>query len=283
MYKDYIEYKRSHIAPSTAETYERWVIRFSQFMRKTLKKDVFLFELQDFTQFQTHLHKCGYAPANIQLGLQVVRGYLSYLHALGHIQVPVNLLKVKRERTQPHYAITKDEYVRMVDSLDESQPVQLQRKLIISMLWDTGMRVSELLSLRESEVGERCTLIWNRKNTNKRLVAWSKRTHTLLQKYLRVRKQRDITSDWLFSSLVSLRDAPLSKRQVEYVVRSVSNHVGIQNKVRPHSFRHGFVHVKLSQNVPIPTIAQLLGHTSVFNVMNYSQLSSNEIREAWGV
>lgn len=257
-----------------------WVKRFLDFVKDEP------ITLEAVMRFKDYLIGLEYSPKNIQYGLTLVRDYISYQMTMHDLKFPLKLLKIPQERSESHHAITHGEYMRMCSVLPLNHPMTLQRRLMLSLLWDTGMRVGELTRLRISDLKERSAEIKNEKNHRNRLVGWSKGTEDILRFYLPLRKQLECPEsheDYLF---VSFRWTPRKKittRQVERIFKEVSKKAGLEDHIRPHGMRHGFTHVQMGKRTPITTIAQMLGHSTVLNVLTYSQLNSKEIQEAWGL
>ena len=151
------------------------------------------------------------------------------------------------------------------------------------MLWDTGMRIGELLRMRLADVKKRHVIIENEKNKTSRLIAWSERSEKLLHKYLPLRREVLTKEPWLFVSLRMKLQTKLTTRTVQRILCDLRLGAQITNVISPHSFRHGFVHRKLDEGKPITTVAQMLGHSTSINVHNYAKLTGREIRKAWGI
>lgn len=275
---NYIQWKKSNVEPVTVKYYTRWVSLFISFCDKENG-----FTLEDTSRFKLFLEEARYSPKNIQYGLSIIRDFLNYKIAVEGLDFPLALFRVKTERSKSHYAVTEEEYKAMISVLPHSEPMSLQRRVMIMMLHDTGMRGGELLRLRISDLKERHAYIDNEKNKRRRLISWSKETDKYLQKYLGLRENLLTTEDWVFVSLARTRDRKMTTRQLERIMLDSREAAGLTAIIRPHSFRHGFVHRQLSDGKPITTVAQMLGHSSTMNVINYAQLSSKEIRDAWGL
>ncbi len=255
-----------------------WNIRF----RKFLKKDVLSVTLDDIRLFKEFLVKRGYSPKNIQYGLTIVKEYLTYLVSVEALDFPIALFKIQTERAVSHYALTEEEYTLMLAQLKGIDPLEIQRTLMLRLLWETGIRVGELLSIEIGKLIPHQTFINNEKNKRRRLIVWSNETEELLQKYLKMRKKVWTDSDSLFVSLTYRKKTnQFTSRQVERIVHDTAKNAGLVNKISPHSFRHGFVHRQLAQGKPITTVAQMLGHSTPFNILTYHQLSGLEVKEAW--
>lgn len=276
--QNYIQWKKSTVGKATLDAYIRWV----NFFHTVLNKDGH-FTLNDVATFKTFLEDSNYSPKNIQFGLHIIRDYLNYLIAIEGLEFPIHLFRIKNERSNSHHPITELEYEKMIAVLPDYQPQSLQRRLMLSMLHDTGMRGGELLNLTLKDLKPQRAIINNEKNKRQRLVAWTSETERLLKKYLHFRQQMETSDNHLFVSFKWKPTRKLTTRQLERIVIDTRQKAKVKSIVRPHSFRHGFVHRRLKEGKPITTVAQMLGHSSTMNVLTYAQLSSKEIHEAWDI
>lgn len=276
--QNYIKWKQSTVMPATVPQYVRWV----QFFQTVLNKDND-YVLNDVSTFKTFLEGANYSPKNIQFGLHIIRDYINYLIAVEGLKFPIHLFRIKQERSKSHHPITEGEYEKMIAVLPDYEPLALQRRLMLSMLHDTGMRGGELLNLKLKDLQGNHAVINNEKNKRQRLVAWTPETERLLKKYLHFRQQMETADNHLFVSFKWKPTRKLTTRQLERIVIEVRKKAKLKSIIRPHSFRHGFVHRRLKEGKPVTTVAQMLGHSTTMNVMTYAQLSSKEIHEAWDI
>lgn len=274
--QDYIKWKASTVIPATLRAYIHWV----GFFQTVLDKDA-EYTLHDVAYFKNFLQEANYSPKNIQFGLHIIRDYINYLIAVEGLKFPIHLLRIKQERSNSHHPITEIEYQKMIAILPDYEPMPLQRKVMLMMLHDTGMRGGELLNVRLRDLKGNYVVINNEKNKRQRLVAWTDETHKMLKKYLHLRKELLAAEDYLFVSFKWKPTRKLTTRQLERIVTETRKKAKIKTIIRPHSFRHGFVHRRLKEGKPVTTVAQMLGHTTTMNVLTYAQLSSKEIHEAW--
>lgn len=274
---DYFTWKRSNVAPSSYPNYERWVKKFIKF-----HGDTSTVTLEDIARFKSHLEAYGYSPKNVQYGLSIVRDYLHYQVEVHGLSFPLKLFRIKNERSDSHHPITREEFSHMLGKVPAYTEQNIQRRLMILMLWDTGMRGGELLRLRVSDIQDlKYAYIDNEKNYKRRLVAWNDETAHVLSMYLAIRSEILSAEDWLFIPLKRERKDKISMRNLQLIIKELSE--GLEATISPHSFRHGFVHRMLDEGKPITTVAQMLGHSTSLNVMTYSQRSGPEMREAWGI
>lgn len=277
---DYLQWKKQTTKnPNSVGNYERWIKRFYAYLGR-LECD---FTLAEVLKFKEYLKEYGYSPKNIQYGMTLLRDYIGYQMTVHDFKFPLKLLKIPQERSNSHYAITYEDYIKIVALLPINEPIGLQRRLMLALLWDTGMRVGELLNLKLSDLRPRGATINNEKNHRSRIIGWSEQTEKLLKFYLPLRTNLISKEPWLFISFHWKPSRKMSARTVEHMIKELRRKAQLLNPVRPHSFRHGFVHRQLAKGQAITTIAQMLGHSTPFNVISYAQLSGKEIQEAWGL
>ena len=276
--QNYIKWKEASIQKTSVDAYKRWVSLFQTVLDKDHN-----YTIEDVTTFKLFLEGAFYSPRNIQFGLHIIHDFISYLMAAEGLDFPLYLFRIKQQRSKSHHPVTEEEYRKILATLSRNEPVTLQRRLMIMLLWDTGMRGGELLRMKLSDLKCRHAFINNEKNKRQRLVSWSEETEELLQFYLPLRGHMQTKEDWLFVSFKWKPTRQLTTRQLERIMYNCRVLAGLKTVVRPHSFRHGFVHRKLRAGTSITTVSQMLGHPSTMNVINYAQLSSKELHEAWGL
>jgi site-specific recombinase XerD len=157
---------------------------------------------------------------------------------------------------------------------------------MIRMLWDTGVRVSELTDLDLTQIDENkhSTVIVTKKNGKKRMIIWSKETHRLLLRYisLRLKLKSHKGSPALFLGQTSKREpgVRITRRSVERIVKYCVDRAGINERITPHSFRHGWAHKRRDQNAPLAFIQRGLGHISPVSTFMYQNYHDWEFEKS---
>lgn len=180
---------------------------------------------------------------------------------LPNIQVP------KKEKKLPE-VLTKGEVRRLIDSSDN-----LKSSLIISFLYSSGLRVSELVNLKVSDINldEKTGWVRKGKGSKDRIFVFSSDIAEELRDYLDVKGKDNI---YVFSS-----KKPLTTRNIQKIIQGVKNKAGINKKVTPHTLRHSFATHLLEQGTDIRTIQAILGHSSLSTTQVYTHISSEQIKK----
>jgi integrase/recombinase XerD len=153
---------------------------------------------------------------------------------------------------------------------------------MVRMLWDTGVRVSELCDMDVSQIDEEkhSAIIQTKKTSKKRIIVWSEATHKLLLKYLTIRlelhKYNQATALFIGWKKDNGWTSRLTSRSVERRIKWYVDRAGIKEKITPHSFRHGWAHQRRDQNAPLAFIQRGLGHSNPASTFVYEQYNDVE-------
>ena len=173
----------------------------------------------------------------------------------------------KKERKLPE-VLTREEVKRLIDSADN-----LKSRYIISLLYSSGLRVSELVNLKIEDLNLQEKIGWVRKGkgSKDRIFSLSVNFADELQAYL-TRKGND--QKYIFS-----KDKPLSTRNIQKIIKGTKVRAGINKKVTPHTLRHSFATHLLEQGTDIRMIQAMLGHASLNTTQVYTHVSSEQIKK----
>lgn len=151
----------------------------------------------------------------------------------------------------------------------------LRNLLILELLFFTGMRVSEVSSLRTTNIDlNNKTVYIIGKGSKERITCLANEDIVkLLKQYVYIRKS---SSSFLFLNRV---DRPYSDQSIRNMIKQYTKAAGVDIHITPHMFRHTFATALLEEDVNIRYIQQLLGHSSIVTTQIYTHISTNKIRQ----
>ena len=218
----------------------------------------------DVKQFLVHLmSERGYKPASTSLAISALRFFFEEVHGKDIVR---NIRQPKAEQKLP-VALTKDEVKRLI-----AAPKNRKHRLLIEFLYSSGLRVSECVSLKRSDLNtqDRIGQITG-KGKKTRNIILSKTLIEHLQAYLKARK-RD--SEYIFDTPKS----HISIRQAQKIVTHAAKDAGIQKRVFCHALRSSFATHLLESGTDIRVIQELLGHSNLATTQRYTKVSTETIR-----
>ncbi len=265
--------KDNNYSQNTIKTYSSIIHKFTTY----LKNQIAIYNEKEFIKYFNsyilYLKQVKNVSQNyIYLVTVVVKKFLEFnnIHFLDSITTP------KRIKSPPNF-LTQKEVKQLLDSItwDENSDsdfriiTKLRDKLIVTLLYSSGLRVSELINLSVDNVnfeGKQLSIVGK---NNSRVILLDESTKQLIQKYLEKRTQK---SNYL---VVNKSGNPLTPRYVQLMIKKYGNESGIEKKITPHILRHSYATHLFEQGVNIKIIQQLLGHSNLSTTQIYSQDANN--------
>lgn len=196
-------------------------------------------------------------------------------------QDPSELLEMpKRDKHLPE-VLTLEEIDRMIAAIDLSQPEGHRNRAIIEMLYGSGLRVSELTTLKLSRIylSEGYMLIEG-KGSKQRLVPVSPVATEWFGYWLQDRALLDIKPDFVDYAFLNRYGRGLTRAMIFTIVKRLAAEAGIRKTISPHTLRHSFATHLLQNGADLRLIQQMLGHESITTTEIYTHLDIQDLREA---
>ena len=176
----------------------------------------------------------------------------------------------KREKRLPT-VLTKKEVMELFQSINTKKS-----KLMITFLYSTGMRVSEVTSLKidDMDYDDKIGHIRQGKGKKDRIFNIPKFLLTRLRSYSD--KQKEMGGTYMFSGRAGKK---MSERNVQKIVKKATEKAGIKKEVHPHTLRHSFATHLLENEIDIRKIQELLGHADLSTTQIYTHVSPEELKK----
>jgi integrase/recombinase XerD len=241
---------------------------------RSMNKNVADINAMDIRIYLANYAKTGVKVNTIATEQSILKSFFGWLEAEEYISKnPMRLIKPIKAEKRIRKPLSKEIIEKLVDGA-----VTLRQKAIILLLYSSGIRVSELVSLNKSDIN------WHDKSfyvigkgDKERKTYFSARAQLALQKYLESRSDNNAA---LFVSHIDPYDR-LSRRTIEREVKEIAQNANVDRSVFPHIFRHSFASHLLSNGADITVVKELLGHSSVATSEIYSQISNTEIEHQY--
>ncbi len=186
-----------------------------------------------------------------------------------HKDITISIKRPKKEKQLPA-VLTKQEVKTLINSISNQKS-----KLILSLIYACGLRVSELTSLKVENLNfeEDIGYIKQSKGKKDRIFNIPSFLKEDLQE--QVKKQEQTTQEFLFTG----PSGKLSDRNIQKIVKKAAMRAGITKDVHTHTLRHSYATHLLENNIDIRKIQELLGHSSISTTEIYTHISTQELRK----
>lgn len=229
------------------------------------------------------IHGQGYAPASMARKLSAVRSLYRYLTREGIVtHTPVLLVPAPRSRKALPTVLSVEEMERLIEAPDGATLLGMRDKCMLEVMYATGLRVGELLSLTLNQIdwiGRQIRVMG--KGSKERIVLLGDLAVDALEAYIH-RSRPNLLGNQITDALfLSHLGRPLSVRGFHLILGSYVAAAGIERRVTPHTLRHTFATHLLEGGADLRAVQELLGHSSVSTTQIYTHVSENYVRELY--
>lgn len=210
-----------------------------------------------------------------------IRAFFRFLCLEGYLENnPTDLIESPRLEQHLPDVLSVEEIDAMVAAIPLDKDESVRNHAIIETLYGSGLRVSELASLRLPMVNlEESMMIIEGKGRKQRMVPMSPRSVELIELYLPQRARLDIKSDSSDILFLNRRGRGLTRVMIFYIIRDLARAAGITKTVSPHTLRHSFATHLLEGGANLRAIQEMLGHESIVTTELYLHLDRSALRE----
>ena len=279
-YYQYLKLEKGH-SPNTIDAYMRDLDKFLRFL-KDEGKDFLSIELEDVHHFSALMMDVGIHPASLSRILSGVRSFYHFLVLSDVLEVnPTELLEFPKKPQHLPDVLSVEEIDAIEAVIDLSQLEGHRNKAVIETLFSCGLRVSELVNLKLSNLfldGQFIKV--EGKGSKQRLVPISEKAIHELRLYFKSRNTLSIPLEYQDYVFVSYRrKKPLTRVMVFLMIKELVAKAGIQKIVSPHTFRHSFATSLLEGGANLRAIQAMLGHESIATTQIYTHIDTSHLRE----
>ncbi|MCZ6551654.1 MAG: site-specific tyrosine recombinase XerD [candidate division NC10 bacterium] len=269
------------VADNTLAAYSRDLRKYLAFLEEEGLSSPGQVSLTHLQAFLVRLRDADLGPRSVARTISVLRTFHRFLAARGYVQSdPTSLLRVPRVARSLPSVLSGDEVERLLRVPDVSQPRGLRDKAMLELLYATGLRVSELVSL--SLAGLDTTVGFVRclgKGAKERVVPVGSSALTWLREYL-TRGRPSLTAERDTPFLFLGRGGRRLTRQAFWKsIRSYAGKAEIPKRITPHTMRHSFATHLLEHGADLRSVQLMLGHADISSTQIYTHVSRARLRE----
>lgn len=281
-YRDYLRFERG-LSPNSIEAYLHDVGRLCAFiLGSDRSKEPAEITPPDIEAFMASIYDYGSGDTTQARTLSGVRSFFAYLLHSDRIEtLPTELIDSPKIARKLPDTLSYDEIRRMLENIDLSAPLGHRNRAILEVLYCCGLRVSELVNLRLSDIfSEERTVRVTGKGDKQRLVPIAETALRQVECYLQQRRTMPVAADSADIVFLNRHGRKLTRVMIFTIIRKSAAEAGITKTVSPHTLRHSFATHLLQGGADIRAVQELLGHESILTTEIYTHLEMRDLRGA---
>jgi integrase/recombinase XerD len=277
----YLEVERG-LSPHTLEGYRRDIEKLEAFARRK-RRPLASLAASDLREFLRDLHRRGLSLRSIARASSAVRGLFRFAAAEGFAESdPTEELDSARApKALPRY-LSLEEIEGLLRAPDETKPEGLRDRAMLELLYATGLRVSELVSLRARDLHfEAGYLICRGKGRKERVVPYGRSAKKWIERYLSTGRPLLSPRPGEGGLFLSRRGRPMTRQRFFQLLQGYGRIAGIKRTLSPHVVRHTFATHLLERGADLRSLQLMLGHSNIGTTQIYTHVSGERLRRVY--
>jgi integrase/recombinase XerD len=285
---DYLHYLllEKNAAQNTIASYRLDITRYLEFLESVHVLNIGDVSAAHATQFLLSLRNKGLSPRSVTRSFSAIKGFHKFLLGDGvTTHNPLDAIDTPKLARRLPDVLSQDEINSILSqpapALHDGRSLWIRDRAILEVLYATGIRVSELTTLKQNDVaGDAGVIRVFGKGSKERLVPiggsalrWVERYKAECRALL---QRRGITQDVLF---LNARGKPLTRMAIWKIVQTCTSKAGIAKEVHPHTFRHSFATHLLEGGADLRAVQEMLGHSDISTTQVYTHIDREYLKE----
>lgn len=277
---DYLQYEKKY-SSHTILNYEHDLDEFKNYI-ETKKIDYKDMDYSKVSDYLLHLSSKKYSSSSINRHLSSIRSFYAYLLKEKYVNSsPFKTIHgPKKEKKLPNY-LKYQEFLDLINSLGTS-PLEKRNRMILELLFATGVRVSELINIKLTDINfkEQEIKVYG-KGKKMRIVYFNNECQKVMSDYVLNVRQEILNGKYCEYLIINHLGNKITTRGIEEIIDKCILKSSLNHKISPHTLRHTFATLLLNEGMDIREVQELLGHARLSTTSIYTHVSNEELRKVY--
>ncbi len=277
--EEFVDYLKNmkKLSENTVVSYRRDLMQLFAYLEQQNIRDISRVTKTCLNSYLLYLEKEGKASATISRMLASIKTYYRYELMMDKIvRDPAELLKAPRVEKKPPTILTVEEVDRLLMQPTGRTAKEIRDKAMLELLYATGIRVSELICLKLTDVNLSVGFVTCHDGSRQRMIPFGKTSSQSISNYLNVARDQLLKgreSELLFTNC---KGQPMSRQGFWKIVKYYGGKAGIEADITPHTLRHSFAVHLLSGGADMQAVQTMLGHADLSTTLMYQNYVRRE-------
>ena len=267
---------------NTEMSYQRDLNKMHKYLQENgIKKSAHITE-DVLEGYVAYLKEQNFANATMSRHIAAMKGWFLFMVKEGMVQEDVagNLKAPKIEKKAPDI-LKMEEVVKLLEEPKGSNPKELRDKAMLELLYATGIRVTELISLTTAQLNMQMNYIICNDGHKDRIIPFGIKARDALLNYLEYSRSvmlHNPKSDILF---VNCSGQSMSRQGFWKLIKHYATKAGITADITPHTLRHSFAAHLIENGADLKSVQEMMGHSDISTTQIYANLNQNKLRDVY--
>jgi len=274
--------KEKKLSKNTLESYKRDISQYLEYLNNTGILDISLTNKTTVITYLLNLQKNGKATSTISRNLASIRSFYKFmlLNKLIEVDPTINLETPKIERRAPNTLTLQEVDTLLTQPLEDTNKGS-RDKAMLELLYATGIRVTELISLNVEDINLDLGFIRCNSSSKERVIPIGSIALNSLTKYIKEYRSNFMKNQNEQSLFLNYYGNRLTRQGFWKIIKSYTEQAKIGKIITPHTLRHSFATHLIQNGADLRSVQEMLGHSDISTTQVYAHLMKNKIKEVY--
>lgn len=223
-----------------------------------------------------------FSAATVSRNIACIKSFYHFLLKEGYVSRDISdSLKAPKVEKKVPEILTPQEVFRLLDQPKGEQPKEVRDKAMLELLYATGIRVTELITLKVSDVNTHLGYIICKDAHKERTIPIGNAAREAMNRYLAKAREGMLLSPDDDTLFVNCSGEPMSRQGFWKLIKHYAKKAGIEADITPHTLRHSFAAHLVENGADLHSVQEMLGHSDISTTQIYANMSHSRIREVY--
>lgn len=288
MYSDVIEEYRAYLhnvkkaSSNTIVSYIRDVKKYCSYLENNGIYRCRDIRNGDVESYIKYLRKNGFSDATVSRNIASVKSFHLYLTGIGAVNEDINIeVKAPKVVKKIPGILSIEEVDSLLNQPSSNKPKHLRDKAMLELMYATGIRVTELITLKVSDVHLKGSYIICKEENKQRNIPFGTEAKKALNRYLTYGRPKLVKDSNMHLLFTNCSGGEMSRQGFWKLIKSYAAKANIETEITPHTLRHSFAAHLIENGADIHSVSEMLGHADVSSTKIYVKMKNNRIRNVY--
>ena len=267
---------------NTQMSYQRDLKKFMAFCENRGIASVHDLKAQDLETYVNVMGEEQFKPATVSRNIASLKAWVHFLQEEGVLQEDISsTLKVPKIEKKIPEIMSMNEVGTLLDQPSSDNPKEIRDKAMLELLYATGIRVTELISLQLEDLNLQMNYITCKDGNKERMIPFGLKAHTALIRYIEFAREKMILDSQSHILFVNCSGKPMSRQGFWKLIKYYAKKAGITADITPHTLRHSFAAHLVENGADLKSVQEMLGHSDISTTQIYANMNHNHLREVY--
>ena len=272
----------SHKSKNTVMSYKRDVSKYLEYLSQIGVPDIKKTTKSTVKDYLKKLSEAGKANSTVSRTIASLRAFYMFIIENGaDIENPVNNIEIPHVEKKLPNILTTSEVDLLLDQPSKTDPKGMRDSTMLEILYASGIRVSELIGLKLSDVNTQIGFIICRTDKKERIIPIGSIAKNALKNYIENARPKMISKESEEILFVNCNGNPMSRQGFWKIIKKYGEKANIKTDITPYSLRHSFAAHLIENGADLKSVSEMLGHSDISTTRVYSHLMKSNLSDVY--